>query len=350
MEKKIYKFPSIEQFRNVIHEVSHRTRYRGREENGEIIYDDSATLPTLLFRGSVKLHGSNGGIVWVWNPLAFEYEFQVQSRGNILTPTSDNAGFATFVYTRKTDALLAKVMKSVKDLGYTPQVVSVYGEWCGGNIQKGVAINGLDKMFVIFAVKIDEMWLSDEQLMKIKSPEENIFNILDYPLYHVEIDFNNPKEAVEKMTKMVIDVETECPVGKAFGKTGIGEGIVWVCETQGWEGSRYWFKTKGDEHKSSGTKEKIPVDIERVNSINKLVDSFLTESRLNQGLSFLNEFKHEMSRKSTGHYVKWVVDDIVKEELDTIVGNGFEVKEISKTISDKARKWFFERLDEGVGL
>ena len=27
---------------------------------------------------------------------------------------------------------------------------AIYGEWCGGNIQKGVAINGLNKMFVIF--------------------------------------------------------------------------------------------------------------------------------------------------------------------------------------------------------
>ena len=49
------------------------------------------------------------------------------------------------------------------------------------------------------------------------------------------------------------------------------------------------FKAKGEAHQSSKTKNKVPVDIERVNDINKLVDSFLTESRLNQGIDFLIE-------------------------------------------------------------
>lgn len=350
VQNKVFKFPSIEALRHVIQQVTHRARYRGDDENGQPIYDEDAPLPTLDFRGTVKLHGSNGGVIWQWNPLAFEYEVHVQSRRQILTPTSDNAGFAAFMYTKNLDGLLAKIMKANNTIGYTPQVVRLFGEWCGGNIQKGVALNGLDKMFVVFAVKVDDAWLDDEKLAQIKSPEDNIYNILDYPMYHISIDFNNPKAAAEKMGEMVEAVEKECPVGKAFGNSGVGEGIVWTCTNKGFEGSKFWFKTKGDEHKSSGTKEKVPVDIERVNSINALVDTFLTESRLNQGFDFLKEMNHELSRKSTGHYVKWVSDDIVKEELDTIMGNGFEVKEITKTASNKARKWFFDKLDEGLGL
>lgn len=349
--EKVYKFPSIEQFRNVIHQVTHRARYIGNDEQGEPMYDESASLPVLTFRGSVKLHGTNAGIVWVWNPLAFEYEMQTQSRENIITPLNDNAGFSSFANTIDNNALLSKIMKVFgDDLGYTPEVVRLYGEWCGKSIQKGVAINGLDKMFVIFAIKIDNIWLKDEQLSLVKSPEERIYNILDFPTYSISIDFNEPKLAADEMTKLVEMVEKECPVGKAFGKEGVGEGIVWVCTTEGWSQSRYWFKTKGDEHKSSGTKEKIPVDIERINSINELVDSFLTESRLLQGFTYLKENHHEFSRKSTGVYLSWVSGDVVKEELDTIVGNGFEVKEITKSVADKARKWFFQKLDEGVGL
>lgn len=350
MENKVFKFPSIEALRNVIQQVTHRARYRGEDENGQPIYDENAPLPTLDFRGTVKLHGSNGGVVWQWDRLAFEYVVQIQSREKILTPTSDNAGFAAFMYTKNLDAILGKIMKVNNTIGYTPQVVRLYGEWCGGNIQKGVAINGLDKMFMIFAVKVDNIWLDDEKLSQIKSPEQGIYNILDYPMYNITIDFNNPKDAAEIMGQMVEGVEKECPVGKAFGNSGIGEGIVWTCTTPGYTESRFWFKTKGDEHKSSGTKEKVPVDIERMNSISELVDTFLTESRLNQGISYLNEMNFILDRKSTGHYVKWVTEDIVKEELDTIMGNGFDVKEITKTASDKARKWFFERLDEGVGL
>lgn len=354
MEEKVYKMPSIEQFRNVIHQVNHKARYVGEDNiTGEIIYDTTeGILPTLEYRGSVKLHGTNASIVYVWNPSAFEYQMQAQSKSQIITPMNDNAGFAAFAYTINSEAILSQIMKVYgDDLGYTPEVVRVYGEWCGGNIQKGVAINGLDKMFVIFAIKIDNIWLSDDKLSKIKLPDSRIYNILDYPTYSISIDFNNPKIAANTMSQLVDNVEKECPVGKAFGiENGIGEGIVWVCLTEGWTQSRYWFKTKGDEHKSSGTKEKVPIDIERVNSINDLVDNFLTESRLMQGLDQLREHNLELSKKSTGFYVKWVSDDVIKEELDTIMGNGFEPKEITSVIANKARKWFFNNLDEGIGL
>jgi hypothetical protein len=49
----------------------------------------------------------------------------------------------------------------------------------------------------------------------------------------------------------------------------------------------------------------------------------------------------DVSRKSTGDYLRWVYEDVVKEELDTITGNGFEPKDISSILSNKARKWFF---------
>ncbi len=345
MEKKMHKFPSIEQFRSVIREVDHRTRYIGfDEETGEHKFNEGQVeMPTLEFRGSVKLHGTNAAIIYTWNPLKFDYEFHAQSRKNIITPVKDNAGFAAFAHTRNTELLLAKVMKSVGNLGYTPEVVKVFGEWCGGNIQKGVALNGLDKMFVIFAVKVDKTWLTEDQLKDVKNHDEKIFNILDYPTYRMSIDFNKPQESVNKMVDLTIAVEEECPVGKAFGSEGIGEGIVWSCISEGWEASRYWFKTKGEKHQSSKTKTLIPVDVERINNIKELVDSFVTESRLNQGLEQLAMDNLEISRKNVGTFLKWVYNDILKEELDTIVENGFEPKELSGTISNKARTWFFEQ-------
>src|SRR5690606_12697987 len=134
-------------FRNAIKEVTHRARYRGNDENEQPIYDD-CDLPVLKYRGSVKLHGTNAAIVWQWNPAIHDYEMQAQSRTNIITPMSDNAGFAAFAHTINTNGLLKQIMVQHEDLGYTPELIKLYGEWCGGNIQKGVAINGLDKMFV----------------------------------------------------------------------------------------------------------------------------------------------------------------------------------------------------------
>lgn len=350
MTKKMHKFPSIEQFRSVIREVNHRATYNGEDENGEAIFNTDAVLPTLDYRGSIKLHGTNAAIVYTWDPLAFDYDFHAQSRKNIITPEKDNAGFAAFAHTRNTESLLAKIMKAVGHLDHTPELVKVYGEWCGGNIQKGVALNGLDKMFVIFAIKIDNVWLTDEQLVSVKNEDEKIYNILDYPTYTMSIDFSKPHEAVNKMVEITEAVEAECPVGKAFGNSGIGEGIVWICVTEGWRKSRYWFKAKGEKHQSSKTKTLIPVDVERINNIKELVDSFVTDSRLNQGLEQLKQDGLTIEKRNVGTFLKWIYGDIVKEELDTIVENGFDPKDLSSAISNKARNWFFKMETELLGL
>lgn len=349
----MYKFPKIEQYHSVIHQINHRARYRGEDDNGEMIMDTTeGILPTLEFRGTVKLHGTNAAIVFTWDMLKHDYTMHAQSRKNIITPTSDNAGFAAFAHTSNTESILNKIEKEMgDDMGYTPEVIRVYGEWCGGNIQKGVAINGLDKMFVIFAVKVDGVWLDDDKMSRIKIPEERIYNILDYPSHTITIDFNNPKESTNLLVELTNAVEAECPVGKAFGNEGgVGEGIVWRCITEGWTNSRYWFKVKGEKHQSSKTKTLAPVDIERVNNIKEMVDNFVTESRLNQGLEQLRMDNLEITRKNLGPFLKWIVTDIITEELDTIMGNGFEPKEIQGQISNVARTWFFKEELKQIGL
>lgn len=51
------KYPSIGQFRNVIRHVQQQTRFVGKDADGNAIYDQSKSLPTLGFYGTVKLHG-----------------------------------------------------------------------------------------------------------------------------------------------------------------------------------------------------------------------------------------------------------------------------------------------------
>jgi len=351
MEQTMYKFPSIEQFRTVIHQVKHRATYTGEDENGEPTFDLTKKVPTLEFRGTVKLHGTNAAIVYTWDMLKHDYNMHAQSRKNIITPTKDNAGFAAFAHTSNTEAILNKIEKEMgNDMGYTPEVIRVYGEWCGGNIQKGVALNGLDKMFVIFAIKIDNLWLDDDKLSRIKLPEDKIYNILDYPTHTIKIDFNNPEQSQNELVELTNVIEAECPVGKSFGNSGVGEGIVWRCITEGWNKSRYWFKVKGEKHQSSKTKTLAPVDIERVNNMKELVSNLVTEGRLEQGLEQLRMENLDLTRKNLGPFLKWIVGDIVKEELDTIMGNGFEPKEIQGEISKVARTWFFEMEMKDVGL
>ena len=350
MIRKFFSFPEIEQFRSVIHSVHYRSRCVGKDENGDAIFDEELPLPTLKFRGSVKLHGTNAGIIFQYDESIAQYTPHAQSRSNIITPISDNAGFATFVHTSDVYRLL-KLLPTVTADSYAEMPdIQIYGEWCGGNIQKGVALNGLDKMFVIFAIKIGR-WLSDAEIKEVKIPEARIYNILDYPTYEVEIDFNNPQVAAEYMGTLVEAVEKQCPVGKAFGKEGIGEGIVWMCISEGWSGSRFWFKTKGDAHSLKTTnKEKVPIDTAKIESLQEFVNEYVSENRLNQGLDKLKENNMDLEMKSIAFFLKWVYNDIVKEELDTIVKNGLEPKDLGSPISNKARTWFIKKIDEAVGL
>ena len=43
-----------------------------------------------------------------------------------------------------------------------------------------------------------------------------------------------------------------------------------------------------------------------------------------------------------GDLIKWVVKDVMKEEMDTMVSNKIEPKEVNKYISSKVREMFFK--------
>jgi len=242
---KIYKFPSIGALRNTIHEVTYRATFVGLTEDGDAMFNTETKLPTLKFRGSVKMHGTNGSIIGVYNKDTFEYDIQVQSKNRVITPLSDNAGFATFVHSSvDVKRLFRNIFKGITGLIYPPKVVQIFGEWCGGNIQKRTGLNGLDKMFVIIGVKILSndigFWLSAEDLKKIKLEDERVHNILDFTTFEIDIDFNNPKEAADKILILVDEVENECPVAKGFVIEMTTDNVAYE------ENGKIWLEKGGD--------------------------------------------------------------------------------------------------------
>lgn len=346
------KFPSIEQFRNVIRHVKTHAQYAGKDENGDVIYDQSKPIPTLKFRGTVKLHGTNAGIVYDVDTDSFTY----QSRERVLSLTSDNAGF-----------MLAQMKQENvwRDVAYqaTREIlphrkiakVAIFGEWCGSGIQKGVALTQLPKMFIIFAVKVvfeDETtrWLPIGEI-DLHLPESHLFNIDTFPTYEIDIDFNHPELAQNKMIEITEEVEKECPVGKYFGVSGIGEGVVWTCVSDGWNDSGTWFKVKGEKHSVSKVRTLAAVDVEAVATLKAFVDSVVTEARLEQGLdNLVREQLKPVEMTSMGDFIRWVFNDVMKEEMDTIVANGIDPKKVGSAVANAARPWFVKKVNEGVGL
>ena len=154
----------------------------------------------------------------------------------------------------------------------------------------------------------------------------------------IDIDFNNPELAVNNMTEITEAVEAECPVGKHFGVSGIGEGVVW--ETT-YKGQHLNFKVKGEKHSATKVNKLVKVDVEKIASIDAFVEYALTENRLNQGIEQVFTIEGTTPDiKQMGPFLKWVMGDICKEEMDTLVENGLEPKDVSRSINQKAREWF----------
>ena len=338
--KKFTEYPSISQFRDTIRDLNH-AQFIGLDSNNEPIYDRTFTRPTIKFTGTVKLHGTNAAVCWSGK------ELFAQSRTQIITPENDNAGFAAFVE-EKTVNFAGLFFWIGHDFRVPDEkTIVVYGEWAGVGIQKGVAINNLPKSFFIFDIclvnedeegNLNREWLD---ISGYRDPDNRIYNIKDYQTFEIEIDFNNPALVQNDLIALTEEVERECPVGKAFGFSGIGEGLVWSAI---YNGKRHVFKVKGEKHSVTKVKTLANVDVEKLNSINEFVDYAVTENRVNQAIE--NVCKDNMSMTQMGDVIRWTMNDIRKEESDTMEKNGLSEKDVNKSISTKVRQIFDRKLNE----
>lgn len=340
--KKFISFPKISDFKNAVRDLSHSARYMGEDENGQVIYNHDP-LPTITFTGTVKLNGTNSGVCY-----NNESGFWVQSRNRIITPQKDNAGFAFFAETNK-EAFI-EIIKQVavdNDLSLDEYTITVYGEYAGIGIQKNVAIIELEKTFYLFGVNISKpqdpefnaYWVDST---KYVNEDHKIYNVDKFKTYEMEIDLNNPKIAVNDMIELVNDVETECPISKARGVSGIGEGIVWRTE---YKGSTIRFKTKGAKHSVTKVKKLVQVDSEKLRSVADFVAYSVTQNRVDQGIQLICG-DDQPTRTKTGPFLKWLVNDIIDEEIATLADNKLEPKDVTSALSSTARNMFFKACDE----
>lgn len=358
---KMSKFTDIGQFRNVVHNIRKKTEYAGKDENGDAIYNtiEEGGYPTIKFLATEKLHGTNASVVFSND------EIYAQSRTRILGRNSDNAGFASFVMNTK--EVWEKVQQTFKAIINDNDKFIIYGEWCGGSIQKGMGINKLEKMFVIFAMKIVSsnpdiepyyIQVTENDFHEPIFKDNRIFNITTFPTKSIEIDFNHADKALETMNEWIIEIENESGVAKHFGiKNGLGEG--WVCCSYNSQGIRtYIFKIKGEKHAVGGGKSKKIKIAENIDpKIQIKMEKFVNEHackehRLDQAFYDVNDMinKKQPEMKNMGLYLKAVSKDIMKEEEDILSELGIEWKLVNKAIMNIAKKYYVERLNKEMGL
>lgn len=333
---KMIKYPSIEQMRNVIRSVSTHSSFVGLNHNNEPIYDKSRPKPTIKFIGTVKAHGTNSSVCYNSND-----GFWCQSREQLLSIEKDNAGFCLWANQRK-----EWFIKTIEELNIDLNIytITIYGEFVGKGIQSGVAVSQLDKSMLIFGIKVshqtDSEFVNYWLPLDIKSkPEINIFNIRDFGIWELDIDFNYPEKCNKTIIDLVDRVEKCCPIGKYFNIDGVGEGIVWASEDQ-----KYVFKTKGQLHSVSKVKKVAEVDVEKITSCRSFAEYAVTENRVKQACEKIFGIGVEPNITKTGDIIKWVISDVLKEEIDTIIENGLEPKDVNSYIGSRTRNLFMEMI------
>ena len=333
-----HAFPSIDQFSHVRRNVLWKAQYRGQDANDEPIMDRTASMPTLSYEGTVKLHGTCNGIIFVKNN-----GFYCQSREQIITPEKDNAGAARWANSVSEEDW--NILRANFPADW--QKVAVYGEWAGQGIQKNVAISMLPKAFYIFAARLISEGGEKEEWLDVRDwvMPSGVYNIYNFPTFKIDINFESPEYAIAEINKWVLAIGDECPVGRAFGVSATGEGIVFQCITKGWESSRYWWKGKDSRHSASHVSKLATVDIEKYESEQTFIAAVLDEGRLEQGFNWLKENNKAQDEKSTGDFIKWIYHDVVKKCSLEMEASGIQEKSLGKLLSGPAKKWYFARLN-----
>lgn len=301
-------------------------------------------FPTVHYRGKIKLHGTNAGV------RIKDGEVVAQSRTQLITPTSDNAGFAKWVETRK---------DWFKNLPYGDRVgssnIAIFGEWCGPGIMKGTAINQIPhKAFCVFAVMGFVGATDDDAVVLVEPTEiEKLFvnkpedvYVLPWCCEPLRVEFGNREQlqgVADHLNKYVEEIEPCDPWVKAtFGVEGTAEGAVYYPVEAGkttirrkWF-SDFVFKAKGEKHKVVKTKQAVQVDPAVAKSIDEFVTLFVTEPRLEQGLT--NTGPADM--KNTGAFLKWFCQDVQKESTTELEASNLTWDQVAKAVQIAAREWY----------
>ena len=143
-------------------------------------------------------------------------------------------------------------------------------------------------------------------------------------------------------TKISLDEELDIEIDL------IGEGIVFSTINN----NRKSFKSKGEKHSKSKVKTLKPVDDEKINKIidvvNRVTPAWRLEQAMEKTFDLINGGSIDIKRM--GDFIRNVVADIMKEELDVIAEAGLEPKEINSKVSEICRGYFFTEMNKEVGL
>lgn len=314
------KFSDIEQFHNIVKMVKNYP-----ELNPGVI----------TYKSKVKIHGCNVGVRVSGGVVT------AQSRNRDLSVTDDHEGFAKWV--KANEAYFLENFKNGDNL--------IFGEWCGPGIMGGTAINQIpNKIFAVFAIIYDygDNSTSNEPYYEVDPNQLNLHlayhpkDIYVIPWYNhtFQVNYLNDdlQPIADELSKLVDSIESCDPwVKETFGVDGVCEGLVYYPHVDDYCTlalfDRFALKAKGEKHKVTKSKTTVQVDPEVLNSINEFVNYFVTDARVDQGVSVAG-----LEMKNMGTFLKWMGEDVLKESADELESSGLTWDQVKAGVQKSARE------------
>jgi hypothetical protein len=338
-------FPSIEGFHNVRKEV--------------LLYNLQQAGMPINYLGKIKLHGTNAGVQIKANGDVF-----AQSRSATISIGNDNAGFAAWVEANKEFFADLRGRGKARD----DEQITIFGEWCGSGIQKGVAISNIGrKIFAPFMLQYGQtdddnygkgtrVVVEPSLLSNVIGEHKDIFVLPWVGKSNLVMDFyddDSTRAAIARANDLVAEVEPCDPWVKAvFDVEGTGEGIVFYpyllnpeAMTR-WHFSTFGFKAKGEKHKVVKTRAAVQIEPEVASSIAEFVEMFVTEARLEQGVREVARGELVFEARLIGPFLGWFNKDVAKESTAELAAAKLEWKDVSKAVSSRAREWYLKKMQE----
>ncbi len=336
------KWPSIEHLHHLIASF---------QKEGEV-FGDAFVMPKIPYRAKVKLDGTNAAV-----QMHADGRCIAQSRSRLIHAAEDNLGFAAWLEQHK------DYFRDLnKRLHQDPPVsgpILLFGEWCGQGIQKRTAISKIPRrVFAIFAILWGDPSIGmahieiEPERLRALIPEHEDIHILPWHHEIIEIDFASQSSlqlAADTINTLVASVEFCDPwVAEVFGVEGLGEGVVMyplLTEADPMWRTRWaslLFKAKGEKHQAVRQKSPVQLAPEHVASVQAFVDLVLTPARLEQGLQ--EACGGIAIPEKIGDFLRWVGQDVKKENTLEAEANGLDWKDIVKPLSQTALRWFNAQL------
>lgn len=327
-------FPKINGFHNVRKDIA--------------LFNDNGKLTKETYRGKIKLHGTNSA-VQIRPDVLF-----AQSRERIITVGDDNMGFAGWVDRNK--EYFWKFQDKISD-----QPMTIFGEWCGSGIMKGVAISNIGrKIFAVFAVQygnsddFDAIMVTDPDRIRALIPEHDDIFILPWATGIIDVDFTDTDALIKtaELLNVMVDAVEKCDpwVQETFSIDGVGEGIVFVPYRDNGEVERFiysklTFKAKGEKHKVTKQKSSVQIDPEVAKSIDDFADMVLPTARLEQGVQAISSGDIIFDMKLIGPFLAWIGKDVQSETKSELEASGLEWKQVSGVVQRRARDWYINNCN-----